>query len=226
MRRMALVVAVLLLVPVGAVLLLRWVDPPASSVMLQWRVASWWRDEPAALRQHWVDLERVAPVMALAVVAAEDQKFPHHFGFDFDAIADALEESMQGERLRGASTISQQTAKNLFLWNGRSYFRKALEAGLTVWLELFWPKRRILEVYLNVAEFGEGLYGVEAAAQAFFGKPAARLSRAEAALLAAVLPSPTRFDPRAPSGYLRQRQAWILGQMARLGSNYTAFAAD
>jgi monofunctional biosynthetic peptidoglycan transglycosylase len=222
-RCLALFAALVLLIPVGAVLTLRWLDPPTTSVMLQWELGAWWRGDPATLQHRWVDLHAIAPAMRLAVVAAEDQKFPRHFGFDLDSIADALEESAQGGRLRGASTITQQTAKNLFLWHGRSFVRKGLEAGGTVLLEGLWPKRRILEVYLNVAEFGEGIYGVEAAARAHFGKPAARLTRAEAVLLAAVLPSPTRLDPRDPSAYLRERQAWILRQMTQLGPRYVAF---
>ncbi len=222
-RRLALFAVVLLLIPVATVLALRWIDPPSSNVMLQWRIDAWRHGESTTLRHRWVDLDAIAPAMRLAVVAAEDQKFPHHFGFDLDSIADALESSGQGGRLRGASTISQQTAKNLFLWHGRSFVRKGLEAGVTVLLEGLWSKRRILEVYLNVAEFGEGIYGVEAAAQVYFGKPAAHLTRGEAALLAAVLPSPTRFDPSNPSAYLRERQAWILGQMTQLGSGHVAF---
>ncbi len=153
--------------------------------------------------------------MALAVIAAEDQKFPEHWGFDVDAIETAL--GSEGERMRGASTLSQQTAKNLFLWDGRSWVRKGLEAGLTVGIETVWTKRRILTVYLNIAEFGQGTFGVEAAAQRYFHKPASRLTIAEAALLAAVLPNPIRFRADAPSGYVRQRQQWIMRQMRQLG---------
>jgi monofunctional biosynthetic peptidoglycan transglycosylase len=155
--------------------------------------------------------------MSLAVVAAEDQKFPQHWGFDFESIVDAVEEQGVRGRLRGASTITQQVARNLFLWQGRSYLRKALEAYFTVLLELCWPKRRILEVYLNIAEFGEGRYGVGAAARAFFGKPPNELQTSEASLLAAVLPNPVRFRVRDPSAYVRHRAAWIESQMAKLG---------
>jgi monofunctional biosynthetic peptidoglycan transglycosylase len=155
--------------------------------------------------------------MRLAVVAAEDQKFPHHWGFDFESIADAVQEKGARGRPRGASTISQQVARNLFLWPGRSYLRKGLEAYFTVLLELLWPKRRILEVYLNVAEFGDGIYGIAAAAQAFFGKRPADLGRAEAALLAAVLPNPRRLHARNPSAYVRERALWIEEQMIHLG---------
>ncbi|WP_312838640.1 monofunctional biosynthetic peptidoglycan transglycosylase, partial [Pantoea piersonii] len=153
--------------------------------------------------------------MGLAVIASEDQKFPEHWGFDVNAIETAL--GSESERMRGASTLSQQTAKNLFLWDGRSWVRKGLEAGLTVGIETVWTKRRILTVYLNIAEFGQGTFGVEAAAQRYFHKPASRLTIAEAALLAAVLPNPIRFRADAPSGYIRQRQQWIMRQMRQLG---------
>jgi monofunctional biosynthetic peptidoglycan transglycosylase len=157
--------------------------------------------------------------MCLAVVAAEDQRFPKHWGFDFASIADAVEE--QGERghLRGASTITQQVARNLFLWQGRSYLRKGLEAYFTVLLELLWPKRRILEVYLNIAEFGEGNFGVGAGAQAFFGKHPIELRTSEAALLAAVLPNPNRLRVRNPSAYVRGRASWVESQMTQLGGS-------
>jgi monofunctional biosynthetic peptidoglycan transglycosylase len=163
-------------------------------------------------------MDEISPWMGLAVIAAEDQKFPEHWGFDMAAIEKALSHNERHEtRIRGASTLSQQTAKNMFLWDGRSWLRKGLEAGLTVGIETLWTKRRILTVYLNVAEFGEGTFGVEAAAQRYFHKPASRLTMSEAALLAAVLPNPLRFKASAPSGYVRSRQAWILRQMRQLG---------
>jgi monofunctional biosynthetic peptidoglycan transglycosylase len=155
--------------------------------------------------------------MRLAVVAAEDQKFPHHWGFDFDSIANAVEHQGAKGRLRGASTITQQVARNLFLWPGRSYLRKGLEAYFTLLLELSWSKRRILEVYLNLAEFGDGTYGVAAAAQTFFGKRPTELQAQEAALLAAVLPNPTRLRVGNPSAYVRERAGWVEEQMAHLG---------
>ncbi len=157
----------------------------------------------------------------MAVIAAEDQQFPFHAGFDFKSIREAVRHNADSRRVRGASTISQQVAKNLFLWSGRSYLRKGLEAGLTVLIEWLWPKERILEMYLNLAQFGRGTYGVEAAAQRYFHKRARQLRRTEAALLAAVLPNPVRMRVEAPSAYVRSRQAWILGQMAGLGG--TAF---
>jgi monofunctional biosynthetic peptidoglycan transglycosylase len=154
--------------------------------------------------------------LSYAVVAAEDQTFPEHFGFDLKSIRQALDAHDDGERLRGASTITQQVAKNVFLWSGRSFVRKGLEAYFTVLLEVFLPKDRILEIYLNVAEFGPGIYGVEAAAGTYFAKRAARVTDAEAALLAAVLPAPQSSSVLRPSGYLRERQRWILTQMRRL----------
>ena len=154
----------------------------------------------------------------LAVIAAEDQKFPEHWGFDVAAIEKALDHNERHEnRVRGASTLSQQTVKNLFLWDGRSWVRKGLEAGLTLGVETVWSKKRILTVYLNIAEFGDGVFGVEAASQRYFGKPASRLTMSEAALLAAVLPNPLRFKASTPSGYVRSRQAWIMRQMRQLG---------
>jgi monofunctional biosynthetic peptidoglycan transglycosylase len=155
--------------------------------------------------------------MALAVVAGEDQRFPAHWGFDFRAIQQVLEDKAQGKALRGASTISQQVAKNLFLWHGRSLLRKALEAWFTVLLELLWPKQRILEVYLNIIELGEQTFGVEAASRRFFNKSAQQLRPEEAALLAAVLPNPLYYRVNAPSAYVRERQSWILRQMRQLG---------
>jgi monofunctional biosynthetic peptidoglycan transglycosylase len=201
---------------VGSILLLRFVPPPTSSMILQERWAAWRSDAPAP-EQRWVPGTEISPHVALAVVAAEDQRFPDHWGLDPEAIGDALEEGRQGGRKRGASTITQQVAKNLFLWPGHSYVRKALEAGLALSLEALWSKERILEVYLNIAEFGDGVFGVEAASRRFFGKPASGLTREESALLAAVLPSPRRFRVDRPSAYVRTRQAWILKQMDQLG---------
>ena len=154
--------------------------------------------------------------MSFEGVAAEDQRFADHRGLDFKSIKDSLDNAERGGRLRGASTISQQLAKNLYLWPGRSFLRKGLEAYFTVLLELFLPKKRILELYLNVAEFGPGVYGVGAASRHFFGRPAARLRDVEGALLAAVLPNPRRLRADNPSEYVRERQFWILGQIGRL----------
>jgi monofunctional biosynthetic peptidoglycan transglycosylase len=198
-------------VPVLLVLVLRWVPPPTSSIMVQRVLAG------ETVRYRWVPLQDIAPVAALAVVAAEDQKFPHHWGFDVDAIGDALDASEEGRRLRGASTISQQVVKNLFLWEGRSWLRKGLEAGGTALVEALWSKRRILEVYLNVAELGDNVFGVAEASRLTFGRSPAELTGAQAALLAATLPNPRRYSALLPSPYVRERQAWIQRQMARLG---------
>ena len=206
----------------GPVLCFRAVDPPTSAYIVQCRLGALLEGDWLRVERDWVDLEQVAPAAALAVVAAEDQKFPRHRGFDLEAIQDALEDGRDGGRVRGASTLSQQVAKNLFLWQGRSWLRKGLEAWFTVWIELLWPKRRILEVYLNLAELGPGVFGVEAASARFFGKPAAELQPREAALLAAVLPNPQRYRVASPSPWVRQRAERILAQMNRLGPGYLA----
>jgi len=186
--------------------------------MLRDRIAAKVEDAPGYVFQtQWRDWDEISIDAALAVVAAEDQRFPFHHGFDFQQIDKALSDRRRGKGSRGASTISQQVAKNLFLWPGQSWLRKGLEALLTVAIEATWPKRRILEVYLNIAEFGLGTFGVEAASQRFYRKSATQLSRAEAALLAAVLPAPKQFRVGAASPYVRERQAWIQRQMAALG---------
>lgn len=199
------------------VLALRWVDPPTSAFMVRERVLAWRAGETSRPAHTWVPWDELPWQMKVAALAAEDQKFATHRGFDLDSIKSALDERRRGRRLRGASTISQQVAKNLFLWPQSTWPRKALEAYFTVLIETLWPKRRILEVYLNIAEFGSGIYGTGAASERFFGKPAARLTAHEAALLAAVLPSPKRLRADAPSPYVRSRQRWILAQMTQLG---------
>jgi monofunctional biosynthetic peptidoglycan transglycosylase len=178
------------------------------------------------LEYRWVNAAQISASLPYAVVAAEDQKFPVHFGFDVESIRDALDAHGEGERLRGASTITQQVAKNLFLWSGRSFVRKGLEAYFTVLLEALLPKDRILEIYLNVAEFGPGIYGVGAAGDVYFAKAAARISDAEAALLAAVLPAPKSSSVSRPSGYVRERQRWILTQMRRLERDGSLMSLD
>jgi monofunctional biosynthetic peptidoglycan transglycosylase len=217
-RTLLWLVASLLAASVLAVVLLRWINPPYTAFMAGAQLTAWLnRDRTYVSRHTWVDLSRISPNLPLAVVASEDQKFPEHWGFDVEAIEKAYALNRHSHKVRGASTISQQVAKNLFLWSGRSYFRKALEAYFTVLIEGLWPKRRILEIYLNIAEFGYGIYGAEAAAQRFFHEPAARLTRADAAVLAAVLPSPERYSAAAPSRFVQQRREWILGQMRALG---------
>jgi monofunctional glycosyltransferase len=200
---------VLVLAPLAAsvlvVVALRWMPPPTTSFMMQSPVKP--------VRYQWVGKERIAEPMRKAVVASEDQKFFAHRGFDLEAIDKARKNNLKGRKIRGGSTISQQTAKNLFLWSGGGYVRKGIEAYFTILIETLWPKQRVLEVYLNVAEFGPGIYGVEAAARAFFGKSAQELSAAEASRLAAVLPSPRRWRAGNPGPYVQKRSAWILGQI-------------
>jgi monofunctional biosynthetic peptidoglycan transglycosylase len=192
----------------------RWIDPPTSSIMLQRSATALAQDRPAP-RFSWLDAKHISPHLAVAVITAEDQKFRIHHGFDFDAIADAATE--RRKRRRGASTISQQVAKNLFLWPGRSLLRKAIEAYFTVAIEILWPKARILEVYLNIAEFGPNIFGAGAASRAHFGKPAAQLTGVEASLLAAVLPNPARLSASRPSDYVLERSQEIAAAAARLG---------
>lgn len=203
----------------GGIALFSVVPVPFSAVMVERQIGAWLQgDFGYVAHSDWVSMDEISPWMGLAVIAAEDQTFPDHWGFDVAAIEKALSHNERNEnRIRGASTLSQQTVKNLFLWDGRSWLRKGLEAGLTVGVETVWSKKRILTVYLNIAEFGDGVFGVEAAAQRYFGKPASRLTQSEAALLAAVLPNPLRFKVAEPSGYVRSRQAWILRQMRQLG---------
>jgi monofunctional biosynthetic peptidoglycan transglycosylase len=241
--------AALLLAPLPLVVALRWIDPPASAFMME-RALGHERMVDSAARARsaatprprrqagvgagfvarrlgvdyrWTDLDDIAPAMALAVVAAEDQRFPTHRGFDLDSIRDAVNERDRRARVRGASTITQQVAKNLFLWPGRSFLRKGLEAWLAAAIEVAWPKRRILEIYLNVAELGPDLYGVGAAAPVYFGKPPAALTRRESALLAASLPNPEGRHPDRPSRWLSERASWIETQCDQLGgSTYLA----
>lgn len=220
LRRIFLRVVVVLAVFWGGGIALFSVMPvPFSAVMVERQLGAWLSgDFGYVVHSDWVSMDEISPWMGLAVIAAEDQKFPDHWGFDVTAIEKALAHNERNEnRIRGASTLSQQTAKNLFLWDGRSWVRKGLEAGLTLGMETVWSKKRILTVYLNIAEFGDGVFGVEAAAQRYFHKPSSRLSLSEAALLAAVLPNPLRFKANAPSGYVRNRQAWIMRQMRQLG---------
>jgi monofunctional glycosyltransferase len=219
-RAVLSIVLLLVVLSFAFVAVFRWINPPYSAFMAEAQIAAWTsRDSSYLFRHSWVDLNRISPNLPLAVVASEDQKFPEHWGFDVESIEKAYALNQHSHRVRGASTISQQVAKNLFLWSGRSYFRKGLEAYFTLLIEGCWPKRRILEIYLNMAEFGHGTYGAEAAAQRFFHKNAARLSRSDAAVLAAVLPNPVRLSAAAPSRYVQQRRDWILGQMQALGGS-------
>jgi monofunctional biosynthetic peptidoglycan transglycosylase len=211
------------------VLALRWIDPPVSAFMVQERFSAVVAGNGTYRQRHqWVDYGNISGDAPLAVIAAEDQLFPVHWGFDLKSIDDSIRAHRDGKRkrLRGASTITQQVAKNLFLWKGKSFVRKGLEAYFTVLLEALWPKQRIIEMYLNLAEFGPGVYGVEAASRYYFGASARWLSADRAALLAAVLPNPRRFKVNAPSNYVRERQSWILSQMRDLGGRSYLFAYE
>lgn len=217
-RRLLWVPVALVVFSVVQVLALRVIDPPLSMVML-WRQgqAVLEGDGGYRLQYQWRDLERMAPSLPISLVAAEDQRFPLHRGFDVQAIEKARDHNARGGRLRGASTISQQVAKNLFLWQGRSWLRKGLEAWYTLLVELLWPKHRILEMYANIAEFGDGVYGAQAASRRFWNKDAAQLTPGESARLAAVLPSPRRYDAARPGPYVQRRAAWIQRQARQLG---------
>jgi len=203
------------------VLCLRWLDPPTSSFMLQHRISGWidGRESPC-LYHEWTDWETIAPAVPLAVVAEEDQRFPDHRGFDLEEIEKAWASFRGGAKLRGASTISQQVAKNLFLWRDKNLLRKGLEAWLTLTIEVAWSKRRILEVYLNIAQFAPDTFGVAAASWRYFDRPAIALTVRDAALLASVLPNPERYRLDAPSPYVKKRAAWVRRQMRQLGSGY------
>jgi len=194
---------VLALLPVGGVLIHAVAPPPLTLLMAREFVAG------NGLDYRWRSLEDISPHLVASAIAAEDARFCNHSGFDMEAIEQALRDNERGRRVRGGSTISQQTAKNVFLWPGRDWIRKGLEAGYTVMIETVWSKRRIMEVYLNVAEMGPGVYGAEAAARHWFGKSAADLTPREAARIAAILPSPRRYNAGSPGPYVRRRAARV-----------------
>jgi len=202
---------------IGLTIVYRFIPVPITPLMVI-RVVENAFDEKRDVRlvKDWVPFSQISKNAPQAVYASEDQKFLDHNGFDFEAMETAWENNKKGKRVKGASTITQQTVKNVFLWPGRSYLRKALEAYFTVLVELIWPKERIMEVYLNVIEMGDGIYGIEAAAQTYYKKPAAKLNRSQAAMIAAVLPNPRRWTPKKPTPYIVGRQAWILRQMNNL----------
>lgn len=210
-----------ILVSVALVLLFRVVPPPGSMVMVERKIQSWIHSEPIRLQREWRSWDSLSVNAKLAVIAAEDQRFPHHGGFDLIELRRALQASRDGGRLRGASTLSQQTAKNVFLWSGRSWVRKGLEAWFTLLIETLWSKQRILEVYLNVAEWDSGVFGLEAASQHYFGASSSALTERQASLLAAILPSPRTRSAARPSAQVEQRSQWIRQQMRNLGgANY------
>ncbi len=218
LKAVAALAVVLILLVGAAILALRWIDPPTSAFMVRhWLLAEPPGDGRLRLYHEWVAADLVPPEVKLAVIAAEDQRFPSHAGFDFVEVGNALDRWRSGGSLRGASTLSQQTAKNLFLWPGSDWLRKALEAPLTLLIEWLWPKERILEVYLNIAQFGPDTYGVGAASWRFFDRPVTILGAKEAALLAAVLPNPNLYLVDSPSPQVRRKAAWIRAQMKNLG---------
>ncbi|STO60940.1 biosynthetic peptidoglycan transglycosylase [Canicola haemoglobinophilus] len=188
--------------------------------MLQQKIANFSVANNYSIQYQWVPLEKISWQMQLAVIAAEDQLFAQHHGFDWNSIEKAILHNQQSSRTRGGSSISQQTAKNLYLWHGQSWLRKGLEIPVTLSLELLWNKKRILEVYLNIAEFGRGIFGVEATSQHYFKKSAQYLTQQEAALLAAILPNPIIFKANNPSAYTKRKQKWIMQQMNNLGKSY------
>ncbi|MDI9237332.1 monofunctional biosynthetic peptidoglycan transglycosylase [Lysobacter sp. LF1] len=206
------------LLSVVQVATLRFVDPMFSAFMVSRQLEAWgdgeWRFRVA---YDWRDMEDISPYVPLAVVASEDQNFAEHFGFDLQAIEKARKNNAKGRKVRGGSTISQQTAKNLFLWSGRSWVRKGIEAWYTLLIEALWPKHRIIEVYVNIVEFGDGVYGAQAAARTFFRKDAGQLTAAEAARMAAVLPSPRRYSITRPGPYVQRRAQAIQRQMRYIG---------
>ncbi|MBN6788821.1 monofunctional biosynthetic peptidoglycan transglycosylase [Pseudomonas fulva] len=204
-------------VSIVLVLVFRWVPPPGTALMFERKVQSWVSGEPIDLQREWVSWDHISDDLKVAVIAGEDQKFASHWGFDIPAIQAALAFNERGGNVRGASTLTQQVAKNLFLWPGRSWLRKGLEAWFTGLMELFWTKQRILEVYLNSAEWGQGVFGAQAAARYHFGVEASQLSRQQAAQLAAVLPSPLKWNAGKPSTYVASRAGWIRRQMSQLG---------
>ncbi|MES9992638.1 MAG: monofunctional biosynthetic peptidoglycan transglycosylase [Candidatus Thiodiazotropha sp.] len=216
MKGIFYLIFVLLLLLFGSLLTLRFVDPPTWSWKLQ-RELNPPDDYPLVSRHEWWDLETIPVTMQLAVVASEDQNFPHHMGIDFAAIQQVIIDAEEGKALRGASTLTQQTAKNLFLWPQRNWSRKLLEGGLALLLELLWDKQRILEVYLNIAEFGPGIYGVAAASEYWYRISLDNLTINQMARLAALLPNPWRYRAEPPTPYINERAWWIEEQMAQLG---------
>lgn len=195
------------------VVIYKWVPVPFTPLM----AIRYFENPDEDIHHNWVPMEEISGNLKVAVIASEDQNFPNHNGFDYKAIEKAMEDNKKGRRVRGASTISQQTAKNVFLWPQRSWFRKGLEVYFTFWIELLWSKERILEVYLNSIEMGRGVYGAEAASRAWFGKSAANLTAYEAAAIAAILPNPRQYKAKPASSYIQGRQTWIVRQMRNLG---------
>jgi len=217
LRALFIFVFGLFLFSIAIVVLYRFVPVPVTILQLTRCVEQFENDKPIRLKKDWVSLDKISNKLQLAVVCSEDQKFLNHNGFDVEAIEKAIEHNRKGKRVRGASTISQQTAKNVFLWQGRTWVRKGLEVYFTGLIELIWGKQRIIEVYLNVIEMGDGIYGAEMAAQIYFKKSASELTKEEAALLASILPNPRIYSATNPSSFVRGRQTWTMTQMMHWG---------
>lgn len=198
--------------------MLRFFDPPFSAFMAARQMEAWGSgDWSFRVAYDWRDMRVISATLPVAMVAAEDQNFATHSGFDFQAIEKALDNNAKGRKRRGASTVTQQVAKNLFLWQGGGWLRKGVEAWYTVLIEAIWPKARILEVYANIAEFGDGIYGAQAAARSYWSKDASRLSLPESARLAAVLPAPRRYSVARPGPFVQRRANWIQRQVRQIG---------
>ncbi len=208
---------VFFIVSIASVIFFRWIPIPVTPLMLIRCVEQKMDGKGLKLKKDWIPFEEISPNLQLAVVCSEDQNFLKHNGFDFDAINKAMKYNETHKKTRGASTISQQTAKNVFLWSGRSWLRKGFEVYFTFLIETCWSKQRIMEVYLNVIEMGDGIYGAQAASTIFFHKDAKKISKSEASLIAAVLPNPRKFSAAKPSTYVKKRQAWVIHQMALWG---------
>ncbi|MBK7886061.1 MAG: monofunctional biosynthetic peptidoglycan transglycosylase [Bacteroidetes bacterium] len=214
LRLLTRIVLGFLIISILSTLLFRFIPVPATPLM----IIRYFEMEDGKIDKDWKSLEEISPNLPLAVVTAEDQKFEEHFGFDLDAIEKAVKynEKHKGKKVKGASTISQQTAKNVFLWPGRSWVRKGLEVYFTFLIEILWSKERIMEMYLNVIEMGPGVYGAEAAAQYYFDKPAAKLTKSESATIAAILPNPIRWSASKPTRYIIKKRNWILRHMGKI----------
>ena len=202
----------LMLFSVFLILLMRWVNPWGSMLMVERKIANWNINQ----QRIWKDWDQISDNIKIAVIAAEDQQFANHWGFDFKAINRALNNNKNNRKIRGASTITQQVAKNIFLWSSRNWIRKGVESWFTVWIELIWSKQRTLEIYLNSVEWGEGIFGIEAASRHYFGVSAKQLTKEQASLLAAILPNPRKWSPVNPNILTQKKAKWILGQMENL----------
>jgi monofunctional biosynthetic peptidoglycan transglycosylase len=211
------ILLVLIILQLVYIVLLKWINPPFTLTMLGSRISL--ISSGRRFQHSWVGYDNISPYAKLAVIASEDQLFATHHGFDFGSIEKAVKHNEKSRHVHGASTISQQTARNVFLWQSRTWLRKGLEVYFTFMIEHIWGKKRILEIYLNEVQMGDGIFGIQAAASAYFGKPASRLSRSQAALVAATLPNPVLFKVKAPSRFVLWRQAWVMEQMDHLQSD-------